>query len=179
MQNNPFQEFLSGSARRAKLLIMPCLFSFLYDISALKLLYEIWMKSKSQGKLGLFFFKDWILKRNYYTNALHVIFWGNFKCLTKIIDQSQPRDPWKWYETSPHCVHAILSIFVIKSVFDSTWIRINWVTPCKIRENSGFRWPVFSRIKTEFTILSMYGKIPVRKIPVFSHILCIVIPGYS
>lgn len=79
-----------------------------------------------------------------------------------------------------HIVYMLFcQFFVIKSVFDSTWIRINWATPCKIRENSGFRWPVFSRIKTEFTILSMYGKIPVRKIPVFSHILCIVIPGYS
>ena len=44
--------------------------------------------------------------------------------------------------------------------------------PHKICENTGFHWPVFSRIKTKSTILSLHGRISVCESPYSLHISC-------
>ena len=65
----------------------------------------------------------------------------------------------------------------------STWLklqscRVNYrvsyfwfsLMLCKICQNTGFLWPIFSRVIAELWILYLYGNTGQRK-PVFSHIL--------
>ena len=58
--------------------------------------------------------------------------------------------------------------FVIRSSY------YRYRTLRKICQNTGFRWPFFCRIRTESTILSLYGKIRVREYP-YSDILSWVV----
>ena len=47
------------------------------------------------------------------------------------------------------------------------WSTMQTLSLYKVCENTGFRWPVFSRIKTKSTILSLHRRIRVRENPHF------------